>query len=82
MWSIGEYLSNKRQKLEQLQQHDKSTLSNLFQGLCFYINGYIPYQDFKELAIAHGGIVKDYLSSSTTHIIATQVKCSIQAFIR
>jgi hypothetical protein len=76
-----DYLATKRTKNQ--QQNEEILVSSstqcipLFSGLVFYLNGYLSSRftmlEFKALIVVRGGVVKDYLASNTTHIIATQM---------
>ena len=78
---FGEYLAIKRSKVQDQNSEliNNPSLPKIFAGLTLYFDGYtaLTMIEFKELVIQRGAIVKDYLASDTTHIIADQVFFSL-----
>lgn len=69
-------MAAKRAKLID-QFHDAKTevISNIFEGVAIHVNGLTkpPIDVLKNLMAAHSGLFHAYQTSSTTHIIASNL---------
>ena len=74
---FSDYMSVKRQKTQlQNSNLNSSSLNPIFKGITLYFNGLVgslTMLDLKQQVLKRGAIVKDYLASDTTHIIASCV---------
>lgn len=77
--SFSRYMELKNVKLrEQFEAQALSTgaLSNIFQGVCIYVNGYTnpSHQELKQLMALHGGKFENYFHRDcVTHIICNNL---------
>ncbi|CAL8077386.1 unnamed protein product [Calicophoron daubneyi] len=74
----GGYMRAKIAKLEK-QFDEQSMSSNLFHGVCIFVNGYTnpPASKLRDLITQHGGLYRAYYSrASVTHVIASRLAAS------
>nr|CAH7744684.1 unnamed protein product [Callosobruchus chinensis] len=72
----GSYMEAKRMKLlDQFHSSEVTKLSNIFEGIRILVNGLTrpPADELKNIMAAHGGEFHMYQSSTTTHIIASNL---------
>lgn len=78
---FGEYFEEKGRKLIE-QQHDEIGIgirSNIFKDMVFHATGYLndpSSAEIQKMIVENGGIYSHFLSSSVTHLIATQLSYS------
>lgn len=84
--SFRVYMDHKKAKLhDHFDRTYLSTSAPIFEGLCFYINGYtVPsFEELKLLIGKYGGRVDHYLTSQVNHVIATSLpQTKVNEFMR
>lgn len=69
-------MAAKRAKLmDQFHQAEVEKISDIFAGVTIHVNGLTkpPIDDLKKIMAAHGGVFHAYQTSSTTHVIASNL---------